>query len=155
MRRVIEVTSDEPELTIEPASVKRCLNILDCNRDFHVPEGSVGVAFVNRESCCRLHWEFFNDPEPTDVMTFPGEAEDSHAGDIAICASVAAEQCASEHTTFQEELTLYLVHAWLHLAGLEDRDAASIKRMRTAEALLMEDLKSRSCLLAATWPGVK
>ena len=36
-------------------------------------------------------------------------------------------------TTFSQELTLYLVHGWLHLAGFNDRNTSEIKEMRKAE----------------------
>ena len=40
-----------------------------------------------------------------------------------------------------EELTLYLVHAWLHLAGLKDLDEEDRHKMRGAEAEQMEALE--------------
>lgn len=151
MRRQIDVTVDEPALRIEAGTVQRCLTALDGFEDYSVPKGSMGIAFVSRDACCRLHAEFFGDPDPTDVMTFPGDAEDDHAGDVAICPDVAARQCVGENTSFNEELTLYLVHAWLHLAGLDDRNPAGMAEMRAAESILMQRLRNASSLLAAEW----
>ena len=151
MRRQIDVTVGDPALWIETGSVERCLAVLDNIEAYAVPHGSLGIAFVSSDACCRLHGEFFGDPDPTDVMTFPGDAADEHAGDVAICPEVAARQCIEEETAFNEELTLYLVHAWLHLAGLDDRDPASVAEMRAAESLLMQRLRDESSLLAAEW----
>ena len=151
MCRKIEVTNEEPALTISLESVEKCLAVLDHFEKYPVPDGCVSIAFVTRDNCSKLHADFFDDPSPTDVMTFPGEEEDSHAGDIAICPGVAAEQCIRENTTFEEELTLYLVHAWLHLAGLTDKDPDSIRSMRMAESTLMEHLRNQSALLSAQW----
>ena len=151
MSRQFEVTNSEPALTINPDSIERCLVHMDETSGYNIPEGSLGIAFVDVETCCRLHSDFFNDPTQTDVMTFPGDPEDNHAGDIAICPSVAEACRIEEGTTFREELSLYLVHAWLHLAGLDDKDSNSVKEMRAAESIVMKQLKEQSLLLAVDW----
>jgi probable rRNA maturation factor len=151
MSRQFEVTNSEPALTIDPDSIERWLAHMDEACGYDIPEGSLGIAFVDVETCCRLHSDFFNDPTQTDVMTFPGDLKDNHAGDIAICPSVAAECRIEENTTFREELSLYLVHAWLHLAGLDDKDSCSVKEIRGAESIVMKQLKEKSLLLDVDW----
>jgi probable rRNA maturation factor len=153
MNRAVEVLVEDPRLRLAPGSAEACLRALDACAGLAVPPGSLAVAFVDPANCCRLHGEFFGDPEVTDVMTFPGDPEDGHAGDIAICPAVAAEACAGHGLSFAHELTLYLVHAWLHLAGLDDRDPAAAARMRAAEAGLMAHLRDAGSLLDAGWPG--
>jgi probable rRNA maturation factor len=151
MSRQFGVTNGEPALTINPDSVKKWLAHMDEASGYNIPEGSLGIAFVDVETCCRLHADFFNDPTKTDVMTFPGDPEDDHAGDIAICPSVAEERRIEEGTTFREDLSLYLVHAWLHLAGLDDKDSCSVKEMRLAESTVMKQLNEKSLLLNVAW----
>ena len=75
-------------------------------------------------------------------LTFPGDPDDNHAGDIAICPFIAAKAAGRENTPFAVELTLYLVHAWLHLAGLDDREEDQQAEMRRAERQLMEHLQN-------------
>jgi len=151
MTRTIGVLCQDERLRIDPGKVEDCLHALDrCSR-FQVPDGSLEVAFVDLPTCCQLHGDFFGDPDPTDVMTFPGDPEDEHAGDIAICPAVAAEACTETGLPFAEELTLYLVHAWLHLAGLEDHDPEAIARMREGESALMAHLRQEAALLHASW----
>ena len=151
MNRPVDFLNDEPRLELDPDSVQACIGVLDSLSEFPVPGGSLEIAFVDVEGCCRLHDAFFADPDPTDVMTFPGDPEDGHAGDVAICPAVAAEASGENATTFREELTLYLVHGWLHLAGLDDQDEDGRAEMRRAEAILMDRLVSRNALLACRW----
>jgi len=43
---------------------------------------------------------------------------------------------------FSSELTLYVVHGWLHLAGYDDLQPAKKRRMRAAEARAMKLLRA-------------
>jgi probable rRNA maturation factor len=47
---------------------------------------------------------------------------------------------------FAEELTLYLVHGWLHLAGFDDLTPSKKRVMRRAEARAMKLLRDQRCL---------
>ena len=46
--------------------------------------------------------------------------------------------------TFSDELSLYLIHGWLHLAGYDDRNDADRAAMRQAEQQAMAILKASS-----------
>jgi len=151
MMREVSLINGEPSLRIVSSSVEACIHCLDELDKFPVEDGSIEVAFVNVSDCCQLHADFFNDPDPTDVMTFPGYPEDNHAGDIAICPHVAAEACREEGTTFREELTLYLVHAYLHLSGLRDDTDPERAQMRLAEEVAMARLSETNSLLECDW----
>ncbi|MGC9450398.1 MAG: rRNA maturation RNase YbeY [Oceanipulchritudo sp.] len=153
MKRKTEAVVGDMRLSLSPGSLEACIRALDEEPAFRVPPGSLEVAFVDEVGCRRLHSAFFGDPELTDVMTFPGDPEDGHAGDIAVCPAAAAA-CAGPGTPFREELTLYLVHAWLHLAGLRDDNESGRAGMRLAEAALMGSLRNKGAILEASWnPG--
>lgn len=149
--RSVETANLDPRLEMDSDSVTRCLRAIEAQGEYPVQEGSLEVAFVDEPECSRLHETFFGDPEITDVMTFPGEPEDDHAGDIAICPKVAMEAASETGLPFHEELTLYLVHAWLHLGGLDDRDAQGRRKMRKAEESLMRHLRENTAMLKAKW----
>ncbi|MGA1204491.1 MAG: rRNA maturation RNase YbeY [Opitutales bacterium] len=151
MSREVEVFVGETSLKLSVESVAACIRCLDEDGTYNVPFGTIEVAFVDVPSCCRLHEDFFGDPDPTDVMTFPAEPGDGHAGDIAICPQVATEACTEHGLPFEEELTLYLVHAWLHLAGLRDDSPQACQQMRQGEALMMERLRDQQRLLECLW----
>ncbi|NQY32165.1 MAG: rRNA maturation RNase YbeY, partial [Coraliomargarita sp.] len=42
---------------------------------------------------------------------------------------------------FRQELSLYLIHGWLHLAGYDDRNDEDRAAMRTAEGIALEIAK--------------
>lgn len=146
--RPVSFVNLDPRLVIESASVIRCIRQFDALPAYVLPEGSIEIAFVGEKECRRLHETFFQDPEVTDVMTFPGEEEDQHAGDIAICPAVAA---ACSGSLFARELTLYLVHACLHLAGFRDQDEGSRRAMRRAEGIILSHLHRTGGILVAEW----
>jgi len=151
--RRVGMVNREPRLRIRSASLRRCIRSLDAFEGFQVPAGALEVAFVDAAECRRLHAEFFGDDDLTDVMTFPGDPAEKHAGDIAICPAAAFDACRESGLPFAAELTLYLVHAWLHLAGLDDGDPAGRAGMRRAEQRLMDHLGAVPALLEAGWTG--
>lgn len=80
-----------------------------------------------------LHAKFLQDPSPTDVITFDGDAALDAAGEICVCADIARDYAREHGGDFSAELTLYIVHGYLHLAGFADTTAATRARMRQAE----------------------
>jgi probable rRNA maturation factor len=60
----------------------------------------------------------------------------------------AARYAAEHGRDFAEELTLYLVHGWLHLAGYDDLQPVKKRRMRAAEKRAMTLLREAGALPA-------
>jgi probable rRNA maturation factor len=139
--RTVSCDCLHPELVWSEEEVEALFHFLDKRGDYTIPEGELEVLFVDATTSGELHERFFDDPDPTDVMTFPGSAEDDHAGDIAVCVEVADQAAQEQGWSFAEELTLYLVHGWLHLAGLDDRNAEGAALMRVAESELMDAVR--------------
>ncbi|MSU45902.1 MAG: rRNA maturation RNase YbeY [Lacunisphaera sp.] len=52
------------------------------------------------------------------------------------------------HDAFSAELTLYVVHGWLHLAGYDDLQPAKKRRMRAAEKRAMTLLRKAKAMPA-------
>jgi len=77
----------------------------------------------------------------TDVITFEGAPEAGNAGEICVAPVHAYEFKGARRLPFAEELTLYLVHGYLHLAGFNDVDPTDRKKMRTAERRAMAHLR--------------
>ncbi|MGH7995724.1 MAG: rRNA maturation RNase YbeY [Opitutaceae bacterium] len=97
---------------------------------------ALSVTFVTDAELARLHECYLGDPSPTDVITFPAGAGFGAAGEICVSADAAARRVGSGRP-FAAELALYVVHGWLHLAGHDDRNPRSKRRMRRAEARAM------------------
>jgi probable rRNA maturation factor len=106
-----------------------------------IPPGELSIVFLGKAEMCRLHEDFLMDPAHTDVMTFPGDPEEDLAGEIAVSADYAQEHALHYGQTFADELTLYLIHGWLHLAGYDDKADDTRAEMRKAEARVMDAVR--------------
>ena len=106
------------------------LNELEAFIPIHYDE--ISVAFVTEKTICALHDQFLNNPDPTDVITFPADLSDEESiGEICISVDEALKYI--DRNTLEDELTLYLVHGWLHLAGYDDIKDEDRKEMRFME----------------------
>jgi probable rRNA maturation factor len=111
-----------------------------------LPPGELSLAFLTDAALARIHDDFLDDPTTTDVITFEGNASLQSAGEICVSADTAATFAATHDRDFSEELTLYVVHGWLHLAGYDDLKPAKKRRMRAAESRAMEILRAAKAL---------
>jgi probable rRNA maturation factor len=111
-----------------------------------VPPGELSLAFLTDAALARIHDDFLDDPTTTDVITFEGNAALESAGEICVSADTAATFAATHGRDFSDELTLYVVHGWLHLAGYDDLKPAKKRRMRAAESRAMDLLREAKTL---------
>lgn len=117
----------------------------------------VSVFFVSTEGMCSLHAQYFNDPSPTDCISFPMDSESEEGyrilGDVFVCPETAnsfLEQAGSPFSKedIYKETTLYLVHGLLHLLGYDDIEEQDRLKMRIAEKRLMDKLQEQSIFLS-------
>lgn len=87
-----------------------------------------------------------NDPTPTDVITFPGDPDMDFAGEVCVSMDHAHDFAQRKILDFSRELTLYLVHGYLHLAGYDDMKPELKRRMRAAEKKAMSLLEKNGNL---------
>jgi probable rRNA maturation factor len=105
---------------------------------------SLSVLLVDDAESSRLHREHFDDPEPTDVMTFPDGSEDPETGrkllgDLAVGVDVARRVARERGRTEADEVCLYILHGLLHLLGFDDVDEGDAREMwRMQRTLLAE-----------------
>jgi probable rRNA maturation factor len=93
----------------------------------------MSVVFLDDQQICRLHGDFMDDPTPTDVITFPGDPAMAFAGEICVSVDHAFSFAQRKQIDFSRELSLYLVHGYLHLAGHDDLNPPAKRKMRQAE----------------------
>lgn len=144
----------------EIAAIVACLR--EC-APWEFPAGTLSVAFLGDDEICRMHEEFLSDPSKTDVITFPGDeifseprergtrtheaetvAPAEFAGEICVCTDQALRMARELNVPAADEILLYLVHGWLHLAGLDDIDETDRRAMRAAEALALDLLRKKN-----------
>lgn len=106
LRTVLQEAAGDPELA---AAVARLTS--------HPPE--LTVRIVGGRAIRGLHRRFFDDPEETDVLSFPSgtAGRDGYLGDIALCWPVALRQAARYGHPPETEVALLAVHGLLHLLG--------------------------------------
>ncbi|MCH6257091.1 rRNA maturation RNase YbeY [Puniceicoccaceae bacterium K14] len=125
------------KLSFEEKEVIQLYQTLSQKSPFQAPPGQLSIAFVSIDEISRLHGQFMDDPTPTDVITFPGDSDFNEAGEICVCPEVAYEYAKANNGDFSRELTLYLAHGYLHLAGLDDIEDNDREKMREAESIVM------------------
>ena len=110
----------------------------------------VSVSFVTDEAIAELNERYRQKSGPTDVLSFECDGADDdlsamtlaedpvfELGDVVIAPDVAARQKREFGTTFEEEISLLLVHGLLHLCGYDHiaDDEAEVMERREAEIL--------------------
>lgn len=112
-------------------------------------EGRVGeftLTFVDRAEIVSLNAEHMGEAGPTDVLSFPLDAEAGPVpagpvllGDVVICPAVAAEGAPEHAGTLDDELALLTVHGVLHVLGHDHADPVEAAEMRSRELRHLED----------------
>ena len=110
----------------------------------------VSISFVTDEAIAELNQKYRGKTGPTDVLSFECDGVDDdlsamtlaedpifELGDVVIAPDVASRQTREFGTTFEEEISLLLVHGLLHLCGYDhvEDDEAEVMEKREAEIL--------------------
>lgn len=154
MLRSVSLHNAHPRLKLDRKAVLRVIALLDAAADRFEggpPAGELSLAFLTDPALADLHDQFLDDPTTTDVITFEGEPDFGTAGEVCVSADTAATFAKKHNKDFSEELTLYVVHGWLHLAGYDDLEPAKKRRMRAAEARAMKLLSAASAVPTFSW----
>jgi probable rRNA maturation factor len=136
----ITVVNRQTALKIATASVRKLVNFfLNCKQ---IACQEISVLFVGKRKITEIHGQFFNDPTPTDCMTFP--IDNVFLGECVICPKVAIEVNPEDP---YEETSLYLIHCLLHLIGYDDIDKDKRRIMHREQKKLLKAARKSECLL--------
>ena len=147
----ILINNEFPEIKVDAQKIEqeigKILTSLDCN------DYEISILFIGDQRIRDLNHRFRDIDLPTDVLSFPqiltGELEIPGAlvlGDIAISLETARFQSEEHGLSFEEELTLLLIHGILHLLGYDHEISSQEEnRMRS---------KTRE-LFSLIYPGKK
>ncbi|HLS28803.1 MAG TPA: rRNA maturation RNase YbeY [Opitutales bacterium] len=134
-RRTIHLQNrSHRKLHYKPAEICELFYALDESGLFPPPKGDLSIVFLDDDQISDLHEQFLDDPEPTDVITFPGDPEMDFAGEICVSYEHALAFSNEVGTNFSHELALYLIHGYLHLVGFDDLKPEDESQMRQAES---------------------
>jgi len=106
--------------------------------------GELTLTFVDRDEIAALNAEHMGVVGPTDVLSFPLDAELAPddlpdgwgpvlLGDVVICPAVAAEAAPTHAGSLDDEFALLVVHGVLHVLGHDHVGPHDTARMRACE----------------------
>ena len=134
----IEVNNIQSDMEVVTAWVEA--TVLSTLAYKGVSTDEVTINLVSEETISGLHADFFQDPSPTDCITFPideasREGEAHHVlGEIFVCPKTAINYAKTHGHVPLEELQLYIIHGILHLLGFDDQTDVDSAEMRKQEA---------------------
>ena len=119
MTIVIHITNRQKTLTIDRRRMRHAVRAIV--RDSGISKAKIGVAIVDDPTIAKLHEQFLNDPEPTDVLSFVLERSEQLLEGEVVASADTARTCAPKYkSTPEDELLLYVIHGTLHLVGYDD-----------------------------------
>lgn len=111
--------------------------------DLGFRSGELAVAIVDDAEMTRLHAQFLDIAETTDVLTFDLGCDRRRGlldAQIVICADEARRVAGPSRAAIGAELALYVLHGVLHLAGYDDAAPAAARRMAARQRQLLDRL---------------
>ena len=111
----------------------------------------IDIHFLSDKKMQELHEKYFNDPSSTDCMSFPIDQTEEHPrvlGDIFICPKTAWDYVQNDPVLFWKEITLYIIHATLHLLGYEDSTVQKRTTMKRKEKAILSSLTRKGKLVS-------
>lgn len=102
--------------------------------------GELTLSFVGEAAMAELNQRWMGEPGPTDVLSFPLDADDAPApgvprllGDVVVCPPVARRYAEAHGRRPDDELALLVVHGVLHVLGHDHAGADSEAAMQARE----------------------
>ena len=144
----INVINRQKSLSLPIPLVKRIVKSVIENEGVCCDE--VSIYFVSTKEISKLHKQFFDDPTPTDCISFPIDGIQSDKqqyyvlGDVFVCPETAIQYAREKKGDAKQEIILYIIHGLLHLMGYDDMESSDRKRMRQAERKHLKRLDNKS-----------
>ncbi|MEE8453051.1 MAG: rRNA maturation RNase YbeY [Thermoguttaceae bacterium] len=128
---IIEVNDEQSQLPEDRRLVEAVRTILE---EASIPRARISVAVVDDPTIHRLHRDYLQIDEPTDVMSFVLEhTDDLLEGEVIASADTAVASAPQFGMTASDELLLYVIHGTLHLVGFDDVTPEKQAEMRRQE----------------------
>lgn len=126
----VQIANRQKTLAVDRRRIRQAVQAI--LRDADISEAKISIAVVDDPTIAKLHDEFLDDPEPTDVLSFVlDRTEESLEGEVIASADTAKTCAAKYKLTPEDELLLYVIHGALHLVGYDDiapRDRAVMRK---------------------------
>ncbi|MBN2483811.1 MAG: rRNA maturation RNase YbeY [Candidatus Omnitrophica bacterium] len=101
--------------------------------------GAISFVFCDKDCITRLNTQYLGKARSTDVIAFPlpGHDPQEFLGEVVVSVDAAGTNSRRFNTTFEAELTLYIIHGILHLLDYDDHTPAQRTKMRQKEQELI------------------
>ncbi len=110
-------------------------------------DSEISIVIADDEEITLLNRQYFQRQGPTNVISFPMEAEKSESGqprmlgEVVISADTAKRHAAAAGIPTEEEIFFLLVHGALHLVGYDhEGPAGERKKMEAKEKEIFGEL---------------
>jgi probable rRNA maturation factor len=91
--------------------------------------GEMALVFTGDRAVRRLNARYRGKDQPTDVLSFPGEARVG-LGDVVISVEAAGRNAKGQGRTLLQELDVLALHGFLHLLGYDhETDDGTMDRL--------------------------
>ncbi|MEN8734833.1 MAG: rRNA maturation RNase YbeY, partial [Lentimonas sp.] len=80
----LEISNQYKALSAPKTEAEALFRAIEQSGHFPIQRGELSVVFVSDETIAQVHADFMDDPTPTDVITFPANAEMESAGEIIV-----------------------------------------------------------------------
>jgi len=104
---------------------------------------SVNLVLVDDVTIHELNRRFLGHDWPTDVLTFPFEADpgisDDPGGEVVVSVETAVREAERRGVDPRAEVALYVVHGLLHLLGFDDGTEGEAEAMHREALQLLRD----------------
>jgi probable rRNA maturation factor len=143
--------SDEVSSPLDVSQIARCIRVAAMHRGY--TSGSVGVLVTDDPTIHQINRDHLQHDYATDVISFGYSAEGNHLeGELVVSVDTARTMAAVNGLTEQTELSLYLIHGTLHVAGMDDHSDEDRSAMRIAEREVLMALENREVdRIGAEW----
>jgi rRNA maturation RNase YbeY len=98
-----------------------------------LPVTTLDIIFTDDENLRKLHEDYLNDVDYTDVMTFNLGTTEAIEGEIYISNERALDNASNFNVDPNNEICRLIVHGCLHLAGYMDNTDENRKKMKKKE----------------------
>lgn len=139
----VNIFDHQPDLSLSSSKIRKLVKEVIAYEKQSFNE--VSLHFVDIKTISALHNQYFQDPTPTDCISFPMDDADHPGyrilGEVFVCPKIALEYAAVHEGDAYTETALYIIHGLLHLMGYDDLDPINKRRMRRAEKKHMKHLQ--------------
>jgi probable rRNA maturation factor len=128
----IHITNRQKTLKLDRRRMRQVVGAIVS--DAGISAATISIAIVDDAAIAKLHEQFLDDPEPTDVLSFVLERSEEFLEGEVVASADTAKTCARQYnSTPENELLLYVIHGTLHLVGYDDTSPRLRAVMRKKE----------------------